>query len=479
MDDETSAQGPLAPAGFERLSLLGRGGTATVYSATRIGDSRHVALKVFDRPDSSAFDRQKRAAERLGRVDGILELLGETMMADGRPCLVFPFVTAGSLSDRMDRFGPSDPAQVGAIGAAIARALAAAHRAGVLHRDVKPSNVLLDGDDHPLLADFGAATTLDPTTATDTLAITVMYAAPEVLESGASEPRSDIYSLGLTLLALSIGRHPIGDQDDTSLGTLVKQICSDGAPDPGRLGLPEGLAAVLRKATALEPVDRYATGEELAAALEEVAADPGTAPDDSTGSSPSAPKRRPALMAAAATMAVVALAGATAWIMGNDSAVDRSQIDELAETEDPVTEPNGVLGPLYEQSYANYVGLLDPGCQEDDRLVELAIHPGPEDQDAGVGTPWEAVSGEGAGTFMSYMPCDTGIDEARYILGSTGRWFVVVAEFTDEQYETMSGYMRENENSPSPDYTVDDDVLKALEDPSIYRGWAMIDQDAE
>ncbi len=89
------------------------------------------------------------------------------------------------------------------------------------------------------------------------------------------------------------------------------------------------------------------------------------------------------------------------------------------------------------------------------------------------------MSGDGAGTFMSYMPCDTGIDEARYILGATGRWFVFVAEFDDEQYERMSTWMRENENSPSPDYTVDEDILATLEDPDVYRGWASIDQAAE
>ena len=93
-----------------------------------------------------------------------------------------------------------------------------------------------------------------------------------------------------------------------------------------------------------------------------------------------------------------------------------------------------MLGPLYEQSYANYVGRLDPGCEDGQNLVELSILAGPEDL-AELSTPWEAMSGEESGAWLSYMPCDTGIDEARYILGSTGRWFVSVVEFDDELYE--------------------------------------------
>jgi len=125
------------------------------------------------------------------------------------------------------------------------------------------------------------------------------------------------------------------------------------------------------------------------------------------------------------------------------------------------------------------VGVLDPGCGDDQRLVELSIHAGPEDFAAGVDTPWEAVAGEGAGTFVAYMPCDTGIDEARYFLGATGRWFVLAAELPAEMYDPISEQMRVNENSPTPDYTVDEDVLAALEDPDVYKGWAIIDQEAE
>ena len=77
------------PPGYERATLLGRGGTATVYSA-RPSDSMHVAIKVFDAPDSSAFDRQQQAADRLSGIDGIAEVIEEAVLPDGRGCLVFP-----------------------------------------------------------------------------------------------------------------------------------------------------------------------------------------------------------------------------------------------------------------------------------------------------------------------------------------------------------------------------------------------------
>jgi hypothetical protein len=469
--------------GYARLTLVGRGGSASVYSATRVADAAEVAVKVFDAPDSSAYERQRRAGEKLRGVEGVLEVLDDVRLPDGRTCLVFPFAAGGSFADRMDRFGTTDPARVAELGAAVARALDAAHDAGVLHRDVKPSNVLIDGSGRPQLADFGAAASIEPATATDTMAVTIMYAAPEVLELGVADERSDVYSLGLTLMALASGSHPIGQEGDSGLAALVNRICTVGPPDPAELGCPEGLAAVLRRATALDPGERYPSAARFAEALDEAAGDPATAPTDSTTrprAGATGARRARWLAATAAIAALLVLGGAALVLWNGPGASDASdagaEVDRLGE---PVTEANGILGPLYEQSYANYVGVLDPGCEDGQNLVELSIHAGPEDLERGVATPWEAVSGDGAGTFMSYMPCDTGIDEARYILGATGRWFVFVAEFDDEQYERMSTWMRENENSPSPDYTVDEDILATLEDPDVYRGWASIDQAAE
>ena len=472
--------------GYERLTLLGRGGTATVYSARRRSDGAAVAIKIFDGPSSSAFERQARASEHIGDIDGVLGVLDQVELPDGRRCLVLPFAPGGSLADRLDRFGPVAPAEVATLGESLARALGAAHAAGVLHRDVKPSNVLIDGAGRPLLADFGAATSVEPSTATETMAVTIMYAAPEVLESGTAGARSDVYSLGLTLLALATGRHPMGDEGDSGLAALINRICTDGVPDPGELGLPEGLAAVLRRATEMDPAARYVTAEQFAAALDQVAGAPAVAPVDSqrTPRSTSGDARPKAamLLSVAAVTVLLSVGGVRLW--SNDRATaDAEQarqdafevaVDRFGE---PVTEANGVLGPLFEQSYADYVGMLEPGCEDDQNLVELSILAGPEQQE--MTTPWEVMQGEETGAWLSYMPCDTGTDEARYFLGSTGRWFVSVVEFDDEVYDPISEQMRANENSPSPDYTVNDRINAALENPDAFKGWALIEQAEE
>ena len=466
------------PEGYSGLRPVGRGGTATVHRAVRTADGTVVALKVFDEGERTAYDRQIRAADMLERVDGVAATLDHGVDGDGRPFLVSTFVDGGSLADYLQRVGALPPSRVGKLGAALASTLAAAHSAGVLHRDLKPSNVLLDADGAPVLSDFGAAGFVDAATASATMAVTLLYAAPEVLEGASADERSDVYSLGLTLLAAATGRRPFGGLDDPGTGGLaavVNRICAEGLPDDAFDELPTGLAAVLRRATELDPGDRFRTAADFGDALTAVAADPSTVPQGTiTRRRVRRGRRRNAVLlgALAAALVIAVVGGAYALTRPDEPSVPEG-------LGDPVTERNGRLGPLYEQSYANYVGLIEPGCGDDERLVELSIHAGPEDFAAGVETPWDAVDGEGAGTFMSYMPCDTDIDQARYKLGATGRWFVLVASFPEDQYERMSGWMRENENSPSPDFTVDDEILATLTDPDAYRGWAIIDQEAD
>ena len=463
------------PEGYTGLRLVGRGGTATVHRALRLADSTVVALKVLDHGEQTSYERQVRAAELLEDVDGVAATLDHGIAPDGRPFLVTTFIDGGSLADHLQRVGPLPPGRVTELGCTLTATLAAAHAAGVLHRDLKPSNVLLDADGAPVLSDFGAAGFIGSATSSATMAVTLLYAAPEVLEGASADERSDVYSLGVTLIAAATGRHPFGGTDGigtSGVAAVINRICAEGVPDVAVDGLPAGLAAVLRTSTELDPADRYPDASSFGAALAAVAADPFTIPLGESRRRRARRRRRHSGMllgALAAALAVVVVTGAVVLTRPDGPSVP-------AGLGEPVTESNGILGPLYEQSYANYVGVLEPGCAEGERLVEMSIHAGPEDFAAGVETPWEAVSGNGAGTFISYMPCDTGIDEARFILGATGRWFVFVAEFDEGQYERMSGWMHDNENSASPDYSVDQDMLVTLEDPDVYAGWAIIDQ---
>lgn len=147
MDEiDDGAPSPLLD-GYERLTLVGHGGTATVYTATRTADGTPVAVKVFDAGESGAADRQVAAMGRLDGIGGLLQLLDDGTLADGRRYLVTPFCAGGSLADRMARFGGSPPGDVATVGRKLAEALQAAHDAGVLHRDIKPSNVLFASDE--------------------------------------------------------------------------------------------------------------------------------------------------------------------------------------------------------------------------------------------------------------------------------------------------------------------------------------------
>lgn len=161
----------------------------------------------------------------------------------------------------------------------------------------------------------------------------------------------------------------------------------------------------------------------------------------------------------------------------NDNQAEKDRAAALARLGKPATAANGWLGPLYRKDDITFVGLLKHSCSNNDRVAELAIHAGPKDTANKVATPWEALHGEGVGVFMAYMPCDTGISEARYKLGATGRWFVVVARFPKDEYDKMAQAMRDNETSPSPDYTVDEHVLATLSRRDAYLGWAEITLD--
>ncbi|MEV4947070.1 serine/threonine-protein kinase [Streptomyces sp. NPDC053755] len=192
-------------AGRYRLDdLLGRGGAADVYEALDLRLRRPVAVKVF-RPGSESqteerFYGEGRLLARM-RHPGLVTVY-DSGEDDGQPFLVMQLVEGTTLRRRIAT-APLAPADVSRVGSALASALAHVHEAGVVHRDVKPSNILLDGAGSPYLTDFGIARLLDTTTAhttTGTLVGTAAYMAPEQVLGKGAAPASDVYSLGLVLL---------------------------------------------------------------------------------------------------------------------------------------------------------------------------------------------------------------------------------------------------------------------------------------
>ncbi|MFF0000613.1 serine/threonine-protein kinase [Streptomyces avermitilis] len=191
-------------AGRYRLDeLLGRGGAADVYEALDLRLRRRVAVKVF-RPESDAQTEERFGDE--GRLLARLQHPGlvavyDSGQEDGRPYLVMQFIKGTTLRRRIAA-APLTPAEVSRVGSALASALAHVHAAGVVHRDVKPSNILLNETGTPHLADFGISRLLDNTThtATGELVGTAAYMAPEQVLGRGAGPAADIYSLGLVLL---------------------------------------------------------------------------------------------------------------------------------------------------------------------------------------------------------------------------------------------------------------------------------------
>ena len=268
--------GPPAPRipGVEDLEPIGRGGYSTVYRGRQPDLGRDVAVKVLsasveDGADEEGWRREITAMGRLSNHPNIVAAYAGGLTDDGRLYLVMPYAPEGSLGDRVRRSGPLPPAEVAALGAQLAGALASAHEAGVLHRDVKPDNVLLSPYGQPQLTDFGIARLLDATTTmTRTIHATVAYAAPEVLMGRPATEAADVYGLGATLFACLAGAPPFPSTEHDNVVSVVARITTQPPPDLRDLGVPDPLAAVIRDALAKSPAERIPSAEDLWARLE-------------------------------------------------------------------------------------------------------------------------------------------------------------------------------------------------------------------
>ena len=262
-----------APEGYEDLERIDQGGFATVYRARDTRFDRTVALKVL-RSDS-LNDRQLRrfraeclATGRVSSHPNIVTVYDAGTTLGHLPWLAMEYCSGGSLAQELAAHGPLPVADVISIGARMCSALHAAHEAGILHRDVKPQNVLLTSYGEPALADFGiASVVIEGDTVTETAAYTVVHAAPEILEGKAGTSAADIYSLGSTLYTLLAGQAPFAKEASTGLAPLVTRILSNDLPVIARPGVPPELEQLLRKCMAADPADRPASAAELSASL--------------------------------------------------------------------------------------------------------------------------------------------------------------------------------------------------------------------
>ena len=253
---------------------LGRGGMATVFLATDLRLSRQVAVKVLHPGgDGRRAERFRQEAALVASVKhpNVLEIHDFGQDAARGPFLVCEWVRGEDLRELARRLSPVPPEVAAVLGWELARALGAAHARGVVHRDVKPENVLVARGGPLKLADFGIAALADQERLTSTGAITgsLAYMAPERIDTGAFSPASDVYAVGVVLFELCAGTTPHGGKGAAYLAASV--MTKDAPPLASVVpGTPEPLNALVARCLARDSRDRPANGDELARMLEDV-----------------------------------------------------------------------------------------------------------------------------------------------------------------------------------------------------------------
>jgi eukaryotic-like serine/threonine-protein kinase len=253
--------------------VIGRGGMATIHQATDLRLDRDVAVKLL-RPeiardaDLSARFRREALASTVLRHPNIVACL-DTGTDGDQPYLVMDLVDGEDLAARLKRSGRLAPRAAARIALDVARALGVAHLRGIVHRDVKPGNILLAADGRAMVTDFGIARlAVDAEAARPGTTLgSVHYFSPEQARGTTTTPASDVYCLGLVLFEALTGTRAF--TGDTSDAIALARI---GAPAPSpravRPEIPADLDAIVRTALAPDPADRYPSGNAMAAALE-------------------------------------------------------------------------------------------------------------------------------------------------------------------------------------------------------------------
>jgi serine/threonine-protein kinase PknK len=275
----------LCIAGFDDVVEIGRGGFGVVYRCVQPLLDREVAAKVLtgdlDPDNLDRFLREQRAMGRLSGHPHIVTIFQVGTTAGGRPYIVMPCHDKGSLEALIRRHGPMDWCETLRIGVKLSGALEAAHRAGILHRDVKPGNVLLTEYGEPQLTDFGIARIAGGfQTASGVIIGSPAFTAPEVLAGASPTPASDVYSLGATLFCMLSGHAAFERRSGEQVVAQFLRMTSQPIPDLREQGLPADVAAVIERAMAQDASARPASAAAFGDELREIQRTNGVAVDE-------------------------------------------------------------------------------------------------------------------------------------------------------------------------------------------------------
>src|SRR5215212_462391 len=323
--------------------LLGSGGMAEVFLARDRMLSRDLALKVLkehyakDERFVGRFWREAQSAAALNHKN-VVQIYDQGRAEDGRYYIAMEYVPGGSLEDLILRCGPLDPSEAARLASQVAEALHAAHRRGIVHRDIKPQNVLLDEAGNAKVADFGIALAASRTSTsrTNLLFGTPSYMSPEQAMGERVGPESDLYSLGVVLYEMLTGMVPFAAEG--ALATAMKHLTELPRPPRERnASVPEAMDALVMELLSKDPEDRYPSAARLiedlrrtreglplgfagAAGYLEMLGEPRSAPLSVLVDSPtSKPRRKRSVgIRLVAFAAILTLLGGLGWDLSRD-----------------------------------------------------------------------------------------------------------------------------------------------------------------
>jgi serine/threonine-protein kinase len=348
---------------YEVKGVLGRGGMGIVLKAFDPALNRNVAIKVLSAPLANCGAARRRFLREARAAAAVVHLHVVSVFAvvetSGLPFLVMEYVPGRSLQDRLDRLGPLSLQEVLRIGMQTAAGLAAAHAQGLVHRDVKPANILLEnGVERVKLTDFGLARAAADAGLTQSglVAGTPNYMAPEQARGESTDYRADLFSLGSTLYAMCTGIPPFRAES----AVAVLRRVSDDTPRPIRAinpDIPEWLETIITRLHAKDPAGRYQSAAEVADLLSRCLAhvqEPLTVmlPDElaiMAVKSAVPPARRLRRLVAAAVVCMAAFTAGAVWVWPR-LASHHAAIGEPAEAKPTTADPLVVGNPTAQRT---------------------------------------------------------------------------------------------------------------------------------